>query len=420
MHSSHETPQNDGMSTLASVSIRAAACVVACVFLTAAVSKAIAPMRFAAVVADVLPDTLSFEPFIRGVVAALVFLEAWLGAAFLVRADSIRTRRFAAAVLLLFCVLLVWMWFNPPTQGCGCISFWGTPDHPRGEAILGLVRNTGLLACIAAMHWFVGDEAEKMDHCRVGAEHRTPRVRAFTIIETLCVIVVIGVVVALVLPGLAGARRAARRSAELAEARQTFVALAAYGSDYRDAFPYLALPGAPDAGLNVGGVEVRGQFAYFTGQSRLYVNVLEGVYMEGGRSILGRTPEESTGYPAGPLATQVWLSYTAFSRPEYWNNEQTPENNALFDAGRWGDIVFPDAKGLLLDIRAHQRQAGRIDPDKPTFTWGIIQGDGSGRIQEIELRERLYRTVERPRAMFDWPVLATEGGLAGRDFVPRP
>jgi prepilin-type N-terminal cleavage/methylation domain-containing protein len=62
--------------------------------------------------------------------------------------------------------------------------------------------------------------------------------RGFTLIELLVVISVVGVLVALLLPALAGARTASRVAANLSNQRQLQIALHNYAGDHRGSLPF--------------------------------------------------------------------------------------------------------------------------------------------------------------------------------------
>jgi prepilin-type N-terminal cleavage/methylation domain-containing protein/prepilin-type processing-associated H-X9-DG protein len=80
-----------------------------------------------------------------------------------------------------------------------------------------------------------------------GLKTRGKRAGAFTLIELLVVIAVIAVLVGLLLPSLAGARRAGRASVCLSNVRQLHLALDAYATDARDRYA----PGAPEVIANL-------------------------------------------------------------------------------------------------------------------------------------------------------------------------
>ena len=66
---------------------------------------------------------------------------------------------------------------------------------------------------------------------------RRPRCRAFTLVELLVVIAVIGVLLALLLPAMGRARESARRAVCLSNLRQVFNTVQGYAAANRDAVP---------------------------------------------------------------------------------------------------------------------------------------------------------------------------------------
>jgi prepilin-type N-terminal cleavage/methylation domain-containing protein len=73
----------------------------------------------------------------------------------------------------------------------------------------------------------------------VSAQPRTLRRSAFTLIELLVVIGIIAILVSVLLPALAGARAASRRTVALSNMRQVVSSFAMYAEQYK-AFPYAA------------------------------------------------------------------------------------------------------------------------------------------------------------------------------------
>jgi prepilin-type N-terminal cleavage/methylation domain-containing protein len=62
--------------------------------------------------------------------------------------------------------------------------------------------------------------------------------RAFTLVELLVVVALLAILAGLLLPGLAGAKHATRRTVCLSNLRQVGVAIHVYASDFNDAIPF--------------------------------------------------------------------------------------------------------------------------------------------------------------------------------------
>lgn len=387
------------------------------VFLAAAAGKSLAPMRFEMVVSHVLKglglEVLPVEP----IVLVLIGIEGLLGAACLLGTRSRAVHVVAISILAAFLGILCWMWAYPPAQGCGCIGFWTFPNDPKREIVTGVARNLGLIMCLIAIR-------RSAEVSVVGAQirvdsHRPGTRGGFSLIEMIVVILVIAVVLAVALPALARAKRTGRRVVDLSEARQIFVAMSAYGQDYRERFPYCATPGKIDGPLTLMGGTVQYQTSYFFGQAQLYINLLVPSYLSVPPAMSANSSPASVvpgGLPDEAVSSLVWLSYTAFALPGYWDADDEPPSPApLLTAARWSDIRFPSSKGLLLDIRVKQRQYAGDEPKEPGHLWGIVWGDGST-VRRLVDMEVTYDVVRRPATMHTWPILSTRGGLAGRDF----
>jgi prepilin-type N-terminal cleavage/methylation domain-containing protein len=87
-----------------------------------------------------------------------------------------------------------------------------------------------------------GMKAAESRWCRGSRPAAAPGAGGFTLIELLVVVAVIGVLVAIVLPALAGARESARRTVCLSNLRQMHVACRTYADENRGVGPAIGQP----------------------------------------------------------------------------------------------------------------------------------------------------------------------------------
>jgi len=380
-------------------------------FIVAALAKAHDPVPFAAVILHVLRSVGLENLSAISIAVLLVLLEALLGLVFLFRLDGPRWRLGTAVLLASFCAILGWMYFHPSANGCGCIGFFANRAEPRLEVVTGLLRNVGLGLCLFAL----GAKATASSPTRPATTSNRP-VRAFTILELLVVILIIGILTTLAAPHLRRSRERATMLRELAQCRDVYMALSAFGHTQRDQFPYMATPGDPAGPLTVHGFTFNSP--YFTGQAKYFINLL---YPDGIPHLaeISGDPPHTSHWPTFPpelVRSRIQLSYTAFSRPAYWIGTNPPSNKSLLSPGLWSDIAFPSSKGLLVDFRAWDRLSSSTR--RPYVApWQIAWADGAASSRQVDCNQQ-FNTLARPSATFAWPVLATEGGLSGRDFEP--
>jgi type II secretory pathway pseudopilin PulG len=296
--------------------------------------------------------------------------------------------------------------------------------------VVGLLRNGGLLVCLAALSGRSGDEGTRTpgaspttsadqttDNPSAGIATHAQGLRAFTLVEVLVCVLIVLALFSLLFPALRNSRDEARAVRDLTQTRSIFIATQAYAADHQDVLPSFAPAGRLRGPKPLLGQEV--EVAYFTGQARMYINLLVPTYCSDVSGLSADTPESNVGIglPPNAIRSSVQMTYTAFAQPAYFVGQQAPADAApLLRAARLGQVAHPSAKGLLLDLRPAERAQLRDPERKHTVQpWGIAWADGSATQRTVDLLLG-YRTVTRPAAMFDWPVLATEGGVAGRDF----
>lgn len=302
--------------------------------------------------------------------------------------------------------VLVWLTLDRDAPSCG--YFASLSDSAKGSA-LGIVRNAALL--VMAMLLLDRPIAKP---CRVetASAHRSG---GFTLIEILITIVIIGVLIAIALPALSGARYSAKELDRLNVMRQVGLGAAAYTQDFDDGLPYLGTPGDPFAPSTIHGHEVKG--AYFRNNAMFWINLVWPDYLDGPRTLVERPGVRESNRRSGRVSddvvlTEIMLTHAASADEAYWSNDDRGEPVSLglehLRGMRLSDAMHPSTKGLLIDGTGLH----------------FIQEDGNMRIVLMDGSAQQLpgdswddtRIVSRPHGAFTAWVLSTLGGMGGEDL----
>lgn len=239
---------------------------------------------------------------------------------------------------------------------------------------------------------------------------------AFSLIELLAVIAIVGVLVAIAIPALAGARRTARFTVAQSDARQMMQMLGVYTQDNRDTHPYILAgqfdalahiePVGPNDGISPGAHMRRWHMAMMEDQPA----ILDMVYPQISFWPDLRTRGDETGdYQASVIATAA-----LFAAPGYFSDTQ-PIHDHQLRATRTTEIRYPSAKMILDHWGSIWINPQRmLDADDTSRLRGVYTfGDGSAEILALNELDGPY--VERNFLGMLGPGLSTTDGLAGRD-----
>lgn len=240
---------------------------------------------------------------------------------------------------------------------------------------------------------------------------------AFSLIELLAVIAIVGVLIALAIPALSHARRSAKFTRSMSDTRQIVTMLAMYTDDNRDTHPYIVAgqfdahadrePVGPNDGLAPGSQMSRWPMALMAD----HPGILDLVYPQ----IvywpdLRERANETGDYSAGVLATA-----TLFAAPGYFSDTQ-PIHDHQLRATRTNEIRYPADKMIIYNwasVSLNPQDALENDQDGSTIRAAYSFGDGSVAIlHEIEL-DGPY--VDRSYSSWMGSGFTTTDGLAGRD-----
>lgn len=175
---------------------------------------------------------------------------------------------------------------------------------------------------------------------------RTLGVRGFTLVETLVVITVIAVIVAILLPALSHVRQSGRVSASLSNLRQHAGVFLLYTNDYAEQFPYFT---RPEPGLSTPLVDPSGRVwntYYFSAYHNWALALSDGYYNSTGSREGFSSPFRSM----SPGVSWDYLYPCVFlADPAYWRTETRMVPPVQFRSIRLGEVVFPGAKVLISD-----------------------------------------------------------------------
>lgn len=209
--------------------------------------------------------------------------------------------------------------------------------------------------------------------------------RAFTIIELLVVIGVIGVLIALSVPALRGARAQAFNTVSLANLKSIHAAVESYADRYKGLYPV-----AQD-GVNYqnGCAGVSSGFLRWATTYAWPAVIHEIVSWEDGRSIFlsprarrDSVPVTSSISPSCGWPTSYYFSQSFLARPEAWaenaSNMPVADRKAWYHSVNQSDLRFPANKVMFWDYempylgrRLKMNQEANLDEPAPT-----LFGDG--------------------------------------------
>lgn len=363
---------------------------------------------------------------------ALVSWEAFLGLSVLLGLFGQRLLALTVATLGLFSIVLVWIVLDDTAPACGCMGVPASAESARLDAVLGLLRNAGMLwltiwlyRCVPA----TDRQAQSLDspsgstgypHDGSGSskDARDRSLQGFSLLELLAVISVIALLLVILQPSLVAARKQARIIDRLSMARQAFLGISAYTTDYREMHPYLGAPGEPERGIVFKGWEDGFQYNYFFGQSYTWISLLLGNHLDiapGADADLAIEPRSGMLFGASPPGlyhTSFWMTQTAFAQNLYWRGETAPADRSLLRGTRTTNILYPSLKGMLVYLAANE--GGPSELFGSPIRAIIVMADGSASLRPYYFFDE-HRVVERPwsRPMH---VLSTPGGLSGLDY----
>ncbi len=246
-----------------------------------------------------------------------------------------------------------------------------------------------------------------------GKQHHVQR--AFTLVEALVSLGVISVLIAILIPAVAGARRSAKETVERAHQSQCGQILLQYVLDNGDAFPSFGKQGTDRGELVFDGrliiddywssVQYWGMFVWsrgYAGDETLWSPALGNTKP---------TREQVRTMVLGGASID-WLTYTAFAPPRHWKHG-SPQPVEDHQIQRMSLVAHTSEKGILRRANYVRFDPRRSVPEseQSVFVWFADGHNDKFRQGDLRPGVPLWGRVPEPI-----PVLTTQDGLLGRDL----
>lgn len=309
------------------------------------------------------------------------------------------------------------IWSKPPD--CDCVGVIAAFRAVQRDAHAALTRNGVLMGALLAG---AAIGAIGRTGAKTGAPPAIPRAApskhhatgGFTLIETIMVLAVIGLLLALTVPQLGMVREAAERAASRSNLRNHVQIFTMYTGDHAGEFPFFMHPDAPETIIRGGGLAYRMSLKSFFFASSVYWPVALASYY-GDVAF-----DESTFVPGAQAQGAGFPSYlysnSFVATPDYWRRETRLTGTSQYRPVRQNQVRFPANKGLILDPVSYGIVADHVywppRADAPVLV-GVV--DGSARSVARDALAPIYLPGPPEDEEFPWPIVHTVGGVDAAD-----
>lgn len=355
---------------------------------------------------DLLGWTIIPDPFVAPLVVAVPAAEFFAAGAFLIGIGRIRCLAALLALLTIFTLAVLAEWAAADHVACSCFGSWSPdPDHFLSHPLALLVRNVILIAILFPMPRWAQSQAPR-------------RAAAFTLIETILVVALVGMLIVMLTPALSRVTLAAREARTLSDLRSHAAVLTMYTSDFNDCYPHLA---DPQATLSIIRCQTDGTSIserYF-GVSQSWFYGLADAYYDGQWRARHFCSELAVpGEPGGNYR----LPCTLLAAPEFYRPEERVPPPRQLRVVRTREVLFPDRKSLLIDSTVLQLGA-RIDRLSGNPRFAAATTDGRAAMFSRTQYGPQYHLGDGPwweyggHHGWDLPMAHGLDGVRGRDVI---
>ncbi len=194
----------------------------------------------------------------------------------------------------------------------------------------------------------------------VGRASSKDQHRGFTLLETVLVIAIISLLIAMLLPSLSRLRVSGREIVSQSNARQHASVMSMYAHDNRETWPYLTDPTSTSSVIRYNAGRSAVEIGYFSLGSRWGVALADAYYDGNWASPSQRSPFANRNEGGSFLHYDYPCVF--IGRPEYWNPETRKLPPSQLLATRVGDVQFPSHKTLIVDSLT--APGGSVVPDR--------------------------------------------------------
>lgn len=235
----------------------------------------------------------------------------------------------------------------------------------------------------------------------------------FTLIETIMVIAMIGLLIALLMPQLSGVRQASQRATSLSNLRNHVQVFTMYTGDYDGQFPFFMRPDAPETIIRGGGLATRVPLKHLFWALSAYWPVALAPYYDD----VAYHDSTFTPHARGQSASYMTYHYSNnfVATPDYWRPETRLAGTSQYRPIRQNQVRHPANKGLMLDTWSFY--AGDMARWPPQADGAVLAGvvDGSARSITRDSLAPTYTPGPPEHPMATWPIIHTVGGVEAID-----
>lgn len=270
---------------------------------------------------------------------------------------------------------------HTPALPCGCFGAI-VPDYVRNAEAAFVYGRNGLLIALLVVgvnmsqggtrRFRVPSSTVTLED--VGSDRPPARTSGFTLLETILVVAIVGIVVAMTLPSLSIVRLKGREIASQAQIRSHASMMLLYATDHRDAWPAYTYADATSSIIRFDGGSNYTSIGYFQMNNYWPVALADAYYD-------GRWADKSFRSPARRPGSDGYHDYyypcVFIASPEYWNAATRSLPPSQLRGTRVSDVTFPDRKILLLDEQT--RSIAWLDNPKQKVVTAQTDGRATSR-----------------------------------------